>query len=150
MPNALVPEFAISSFDVSMNFYCKILGFGCEYQRPEEGFAYLKLGEAEMMIDQIGKGRTFDDGHLPDKYPFGKGLNVQIEVSEIDILLSSLKHAGHPIYLPLEDKWYRQGTQEVGNRQFVVADPDGYLLRFFQSLGTRPAQNVAAPLDLND
>jgi hypothetical protein len=27
----------------------------------------------------------------------------------------------------------------VGNRQFVVADPDGYLLRFHEALGTRPA-----------
>jgi hypothetical protein len=26
----------------------------------------------------------------------------------------------------------------TGNRQFVVADPDGYLLRFFTSLGTSP------------
>lgn len=25
-----------------------------------------------------------------------------------------------------------------GNRQFVVADPDGYLLRFFSDLGQRP------------
>lgn len=40
-----------------------------------------------------------------------------------------------PLYLEVEDKWYRKDDYEVGNRQFVVADPDGYLLRFFQPLG---------------
>jgi hypothetical protein len=28
---------------------------------------------------------------------------------------------------------------QAGNRQCVVADPDGYLLRFYTSLGSRPA-----------
>lgn len=40
--------------------------------------------------------------------------------------------AGHEIglFLPLEDRSYWVGTEENGNRQFVVADPDGHLLRF--------------------
>jgi hypothetical protein len=28
---------------------------------------------------------------------------------------------------------------QAGNRQFVVADPDGYLLRFYTRLGSRPS-----------
>jgi len=87
------------------------------------------------MIDQIGEGRTFDDGHLPTEYPFGKGLNVQIQVEEIAPLTKALAAAEIPLYLEVEDKWYRKDDYEVGNRQFVVADPDGYLLRFFQPLG---------------
>ena len=39
---------------------------------------------------------------------------------------------------PEEERWYRKRDEEVGNRQFVVVDPDGYLLRFFTSLGRRP------------
>lgn len=138
MANALVPEFAISDFAASLRFYCDVLGFQCDYQRPEEGFAYLSLGRAELMIDQIGKGRTFGNGHLPEKFPFGRGLNVQIEVPDVDVLLHALGKVGYPLYLALEEKWYRKNASEVGNRQFVVADPDGYLLRFFQSMGTRP------------
>lgn len=38
----------------------------------------------------------------------------------------------------MEERWYRVNEQETGNRQFVVADPDGYLLRFFEDLGLRP------------
>ena len=37
--------------------------------------------------------------------------------------------------LPLEERWYRAGAGQIGQRQFVVADPDGYLLRFVRLLG---------------
>lgn len=141
MSNVLVPEFAVSDWRKSKSFYCDVLGFECAYERPEEGFCYLRLGGAELMIDQIGEGRTFDDGHLPTNYPFGKGLNVQIEVPSIAPLVEALARVEHALFLPVEDKWYRVGTEELGNRQFVVADPDGYLLRFFQDLGSRPIQD---------
>ncbi len=134
---ALVPEFAVSDWQRSKAFYQR-LGFALSYERPEEGFAYLTLGAAHLMIDQIGAGRSFDDGHLPDAYPFGRGLNVQIEVDSIAPLLAALEEEAHPLYLAPETRWYRRGDVELGNRQFVVADPDGYLLRFFENLGERP------------
>jgi catechol 2,3-dioxygenase-like lactoylglutathione lyase family enzyme len=91
------------------------------------------------MIDQIGLGRTFDGGHLPHEHPFGNGLNVQIRVPSITPLVQSLATHGVVLLLPVEDTWYRVGSQERGHRQFVVADPDGYLLRFYEDLGSRPA-----------
>jgi catechol 2,3-dioxygenase-like lactoylglutathione lyase family enzyme len=139
MSNALVPEFAVSDWQASKNFYCNILGFTCEYERPEDGFCYISLDGAELMIDQIGTGRTFDKGHLPRSYPFGKGVNVQIHVASVNALLRTLADNGISLYLPLEERWYRKANKEVGHRQFVVADPDGYLLRFYESLGERPA-----------
>ncbi|MBV4365843.1 bleomycin resistance protein [Erwinia phyllosphaerae] len=141
MGSALVPEFAVSNWRNSKKFYCDVLGFVCVYERPEEGFCYLKSGDAELMIDQIGEGRTFDNGHLPDSYPFGKGLNVQIRVPSVEPLLSSLSRHGVKLFLAVEDRWYRKDAEESGNRQFMVADPDGYLLRFYQSLGTRTVSN---------
>lgn len=140
MSNALVPEFAVTDWQASLSFYCGILGFSCRYQRSEEGFAYLERDGAELMIDQINQGRTFGGQYLPTEYPFGRGLNVQIRVSAIDPILASLKAANIPLFLPLEEKWYRNGDMEAGNRQFVVADPDGYLLRFYEDMGSRPVQ----------
>ena len=35
-------------------------------------------------------------------------------------------------------RWTTPGRMEVGNRQFVVPDTDGYLLRFYSNLGWRP------------
>jgi catechol 2,3-dioxygenase-like lactoylglutathione lyase family enzyme len=140
MSNALVPEFAVTDWQASLRFYCDILGFSCRYQRSEEGFAYLERDGAELMIDQINQGRTFGGQYLPTEYPFGRGLNVQIRVSAIDPILASLKAANIPLFLPLEEKWYRNGDMEAGNRQFVVTDPDGYLLRFYEDMGSRPVQ----------
>jgi catechol 2,3-dioxygenase-like lactoylglutathione lyase family enzyme len=134
---ALIPELAVSHWRRSRAFYCDVLGFSCLYDRPEEGFAFLALGEAELMIDQLGLGRTFDNGHAPHDPPFGRGLNLQIKVDDLAPLLAGLQAAHWPLFLSVEDKWYRRGDDEAGNRQFVVADPDGYLLRFFQDLGIR-------------
>lgn len=134
--NALIPELAVVSIAESRRFYCDLLGFSAVYERPEEGFAFLAFGEAQLMLDQIGVGRTFDDAE-PLTRPLGRGLNLQIEAPAVMPLLSALQDAGWPLYLPLEEKWYRRDDEEVGNRQFVVADPDGYLLRFYESLGSR-------------
>ncbi|GAA3854869.1 VOC family protein [Celeribacter arenosi] len=139
MRPALIPEFAVTDWRASRAFYCDLIGFSVDYERPEDGFSMLQLGSARLMIDQIGVGRTFGDGHLPDAYPFGRGLNVQIEVPDVDVILARLESAGRDLYLPLEDRWYRNDETELGNRQFVVADPDGYLLRLFQHIGVRPA-----------
>jgi catechol 2,3-dioxygenase-like lactoylglutathione lyase family enzyme len=138
MGNALVPEFGVTDWAVSRAFYCDILGFEIQYERPEQGFSYLALGDAELMIDQVGIGRTYEGGHRPTTRPFGRGLNVQIQVSQIAPLIKALSDAGVSLFLPQEDAWYRADDIEWGNRQFVVADPDGYLLRFFESLGSRP------------
>jgi catechol 2,3-dioxygenase-like lactoylglutathione lyase family enzyme len=136
--NALIPELAVVSIAESRRFYCDVLGFSIAYERSEEGFAFLELGEVQLMLDQIGSGRTFDrDGPL--RRPLGRGLNLQICVESVESLLGRLQRSGWPLYLPLEDRWYRTGEAEVGNRQVVVADPDGYLLRFAQDLGSRQA-----------
>ncbi|WP_193636372.1 VOC family protein [Brachybacterium subflavum] len=45
---------------------------------------------------------------------------------------------GIALFLAPETRWYRTGVQETGVVQFLVQDPDGYLLRFQSSLGRRP------------
>ncbi|MGK9340315.1 VOC family protein, partial [Sinorhizobium meliloti] len=70
--------------------------------------------------------------------PFGRGINLQIKVANVTTIEASVRAHGAPLVLPMEERWYRVNEQETGNRQFVVADPDGYLLRFFEDLGLRP------------
>ncbi|RID90623.1 VOC family protein [Gemmobacter lutimaris] len=133
----IVPELSVTDWRATRAFYTALLGFSVRYERPEEGFCYLEREGAELMLDQIGLGRDFDPGIAETPRPLGRGVNLQIEVSTIAPLLEALAGAGHPLILPPEDRWYRRGDREVGNRQFVVADPDGYLLRFHEDLGTR-------------
>jgi catechol 2,3-dioxygenase-like lactoylglutathione lyase family enzyme len=133
--NQLVPELYVSNFQNSIKFYTQFLGFSIQYQREEEGFAYLSLGHAQIMIDEIGEGRTWHTGKF--EHPFGRGINFQIEVEDVEALYKKLKDNHIPIFLELEEKWYRKNDKEVGNKQFLVQDPDGYLLRFVQDLGER-------------
>ncbi|OQP88429.1 bleomycin resistance family protein [Rhizobium rhizosphaerae] len=138
MSNVLVPELSVRDWRVSLMFYRDLLGFSCRYIRADEGFAFLERDGAQIMIDQIGLGRDFDSGIQTLERPFGRGLNLQIRVAALDRILSALTHAGVTLHLPLEEKWYDVGEGlESGNRQFVVADPDGYLLRFYEDLGER-------------
>ena len=137
MPAAkLVPELYCSNFERSLVFYVEVLGFTVRYARPEERFAYLDRDGAELMIEQPTEPwRTWSTGDLPP--PFGRGVNLQIEVGDVAALRAAVLQAGHPLFLELEDRWYRCDDLFTGNRQFLVQDPDGYLLRFFQDLGTR-------------
>ena len=84
------------------------------------------------MFEELGAGRQWLTGEL--EKPFGRGINFQIETDAIDDLHEKIISNGYELFLPLENKWYRQNDKCVGNRQFIVQDPDGYLLRFFQRL----------------
>ena len=134
---AIVPELDVSDLDRSLAVYLDVLGFRCHVSRPEERFAYLVREDAHLMLEEAaGPGRRFHTAPL--EAPFGRGMNLQIRVSDVDALYARVRHAGLPIFIPLEERWYRQNRMEAGNRQFVMADPDGYLLRFFTDLGVRP------------
>ena len=138
----LIPEFDVTDLDASLAFYRDVLGFRVVYARPEERFAMLEREGARIMLEEApGPGRRFH--RAPLERPFGRGVNFQIEAGDVDALLARVIAAGLAPYLPLEERWYRRDGQEVGNRQFALADPDGYLLRFFTALGERPSGGEA-------
>lgn len=139
----LVPEFYVTDFHRSLAFYTEILGFSVAYDRPEQRFAYLERDGAELMIEQtVDPARMFNVGTLD--HPLGRGMSLQIEARNVDELYAAAEAAGAPMVRAMEERWYRSGASEVGNRQFWVQDPDGYVLRFFQDLGKRPAKEPAA------
>jgi catechol 2,3-dioxygenase-like lactoylglutathione lyase family enzyme len=133
------PELDVSDLDRSLAFYVGVIGFAVMFDRPEERFAFLTLEGVHLMLEEAaGPGRRFRTAPL--EHPYGRGVNFMIEVAEIDRLHSRVQAAGFTIVIPLEERWYRQNEVEYGRKQFVVADPDGYLLRFSTALGQRPAQ----------
>jgi catechol 2,3-dioxygenase-like lactoylglutathione lyase family enzyme len=130
---ALVPELKVADFARSRAFYLDLAGFTVLYERPEQAFAYLRLSRAELMIEQ-------DDGIWrtgPLEHPYGRGINLQIAVDDVEALHRRFASRRYPVMVPLEDRWYPRADLEVGQRQFLAQDPDGYLLRFGQDLGTR-------------
>ncbi|MEO5843036.1 MAG: hypothetical protein ABIQ73_01725 [Acidimicrobiales bacterium] len=48
----IVPELCCSDFAVSLEFYTAVCGFSIDYTRDEERFAYLRRGDARLMIEQ--------------------------------------------------------------------------------------------------
>jgi hypothetical protein len=74
--------------------------------------------------------------------PYGRGINFQIALPTIRPILDALASANWPLFMQPEEKWYRAEELEIGVRQFLVQDPDGYLIRFSQRLETRPYQGV--------
>lgn len=132
---ALVPELTCTSLSNSKRFYCDLLGFSVRYERPEDGFAYLCLGNAQLMLEQ-----RHADGWAVGllKRPFGRGINFQIEVDATDPICTRLRSASVALFCEPKEVWYRQDDVEHGQIEMLVQDPDGYLLRFVELLGTRP------------
>lgn len=134
---SLVPELVVADISRSLAFWCGLCDFTIDYERPEEGFAYITRDTAHLMIEQLGPDRSWITGPLEP--PYGRGINFQIEVADLNPILEALRAAGHPLFMQPETKWYRiSNTAEVGVEQFLVTDPDGYLVRFQVVLGERP------------
>jgi catechol 2,3-dioxygenase-like lactoylglutathione lyase family enzyme len=148
----LVPELDVHDLARSVRFYVSVLEFRVLFERPVERFAYLERQGTELMIQEAaGPGRRFRTAPLDP--PYGRGVNFQLRVADVDALQARAIDASADIVVPMEERWYRVdvtqpggrwrkvGTVEVGNRQFVLADPDGYLWRPFQDLGERRASS---------
>lgn len=133
---ALVPELLVRDLDASLAFYLDRCRFQIRYARMEERFAYLVKDGIHLMLDQIGEKRNWITGELVP--PFGRGINLEMGIDDLDAVYENLRNTPH-LFLPMEEQWYRTGDLETGVRQFLCQDPDGYLLRFQQDIGTRPA-----------
>jgi catechol 2,3-dioxygenase-like lactoylglutathione lyase family enzyme len=139
----LTPELACTNLEISLAFYTGILGFEIPYQRKEDGFAMLIRQGSRLMLDEISStpsdtNRNWISGKL--EYPLGRGINLQMHTDKVDELYTKVQKSGASIFLPMEEKWYRRDDCYLGNRQFIVQDPDGYLLRFAEDLGERKAK----------
>ena len=130
--NSLVPELTVSNFDNSLYFYVHILGFEIKYQRKNPRFAYLEFESSQIMIEEYHG--TWNTVNL--EYPYGRGVNFQIECKDVQRIRTALENAHYEIYRQMQDTWYDTETGPVGAKELLVRDPDGYLLRFSQDLGT--------------
>jgi hypothetical protein len=132
----MVPELTVTSLEASLKFY-QAAGFSVRFARSDPPFAYIELGDAQLMLEQ-----QHPDGWNiePLDHPLGRGVNFQVEVPNAEMVLFNLFAIGASTFRPIKDTWYKvSAQQEEGQREFLVQDPDGYLMRFAQYLGTRRA-----------
>lgn len=126
----LVPELYCENIEVTKQFYVEVFGFEIKYERPTEQFVYFTLDDVDLMVEGInGIGRRWLTG--PMEKPFGRGINFQWDVFDIDTLYERINRlAPNAIYLDMETKSYQCANRLAIQKQFVVQDPDGYLFRF--------------------
>ena len=127
--NKLIPELTVSDINTTKKFYTEVLGFKIEYERINDKFAFLSLGEAQLMIEQINDNWTV--GEL--KYPFGNGINLQIEINNLDSFVKKVKSKNIILFKDIFTSYYQCDNMCYIEKEVLIQDPDGYLLRFSET-----------------
>jgi len=128
--NALIPELSVSDLAASKQFYLNTLGFVLEYERVESQFVFISYGGAQIMLEQVNG--HWETGELA--YPLGRGINLQIASDDVVALRNKLAASGYKLFRDIAEVEYRENEITHQLKEFLVQDPDGYLLRFSQEV----------------
>lgn len=123
--NSLIPELSVSNIDISKKFYLD-LGFKIRYERKENKFCFLLLEGNQIMIEE--NNDNWNTGKL--EHPYGRGINLSMTVSNIEKMYEILKEKNIKFFLDIEIHEYRIDDKISYDKEFLIQDPDGYLLRF--------------------
>ena len=124
--NSLIPELTVRDIDITRRFYADILGFKIEYERPENRFIFVSLEANQIMLEQ--ENGNWNIGTL--EYPYGRGVNFEMTVSDVEKLYQHVLESGIKPFRALTVNHYRNGEKDIIQKEFLIQDPDGYLLRF--------------------
>lgn len=122
----MIPELSVFDIEQTKRFY-NDLGFKIEYERPEEKFVFMSFQDSQFMFEQI-HDNGWNIGELI--YPLGRGINFSIAVDDIEGLYKLVKTLNLEIYGELNRSIYKVNGTEETQTEFLIQDPNGYLLRF--------------------
>ncbi len=123
--NKLIPELSVSDIEKSRAFYLS-LGFQVVYERREDKFCFLELDGNQLMIEEVND--HWNTATL--EYPYGRGVNFSMELSDLDKMYRNVKENNYPIFRDMKVDEYRVDDKIYRDREFLIQDLDGYLLRF--------------------
>ncbi len=123
--NSLIPELSVTDIEKSKEFYLN-LGFKIMYERKEDKFCFLYLEDNQIMIEEINN--NWNVGEM--KYPFGNGINISMTVTDIDSFYESIISKKIVLFRKIKTSKYRVDDIIYEDKEFLLQDPDGYLLRF--------------------
>lgn len=123
--NSLIPELSVTDIEKSKEFYLN-LGFKIMYERKEDKFCFLYLEDNQIMIEEINN--NWNVGEM--KYPFGNGINISMTVSDIDSFYESIISKKIVLFRKIKTSKYRVDDIIYEDKEFLLQNPDGYLLRF--------------------
>lgn len=123
--NSLIPELSVSNIEQSKKFYTD-LGFNIIYERRENKFCFLQLDENQLMIEELND--NWNTGIL--EYPYGRGINISMTVNDINQIYENAQQNNYKIFKEIMYNSYRVDDKIIEEHEFLIQDPDGYLLRF--------------------
>lgn len=131
----LIAEMMVSNYPRALAFWTGILGFAPVFERPAQKLALLEHpdGAQVMVYERDGDWETG-----PMEPPFGRGLVIQVFVSDAMAVAARVQATGLPFYVPPREKWRDWGDRLGGQREFLVQDPDGYLVMVAERFGEAP------------
>ena len=125
--NKLLPELTVSNINKSYEFY-KNIGFEMIYERKEDKFIFLELNKNQIMIQEDND--VWSTGKL--EYPYGRGINFSMEVKNVEKIRDKLINSKYKLFQDIKETKYDVDGKIYCDKEFLVQDPDGYLLRFTQ------------------
>lgn len=123
--NSLIPELSVSNIEKSKKFY-ENLGFKIIYERIENKFCFMQIEDNQIMIEE--KNDNWSVGKL--EYPYGNGINISMTISDIENMYNELKRKQTDFFIDIKVSEYRVNGKIYQDKEFLIQDPDGYLLRF--------------------
>jgi lactoylglutathione lyase len=116
-------ELFVEDMEATIAFYTRVLTFDLARHEPGN-YASLRLGDVVLGIGPVAK--------LPEEGGYfgrdiatlrrGLGVEIVIEVDDVEGCQERVADSGHPILEPLQERSW-------GLRDFRISDPDGYYLR---------------------
>ena len=128
--NKLIPELSVTDINRSKDFYVNILNFEIKYERIENKFVFLELDGNQIMIEEVNN--NWNTGKL--EYPYGRGINISMEINNKDELYENIINSKYYIFVEINISEYRENEKLIKQKEFLILDPDGYLLRFNQEI----------------
>ena len=119
----LVTEIMVKDIHQSTQFY-RLLGF--ELLRDGGDFVELTWEDHRLFLAEVSALHDVDSVMLPPtpKFPVA---NIRVMVPNVDHYWKIANDIGAAIVIPIDDRYY-------GLRDFTIADPDGFGVRFASNL----------------
>ncbi len=130
----MIPELLVSDYARTRAFWTDLLGFEVQFDRPSEQLAMLAHPDGAQVMFFVRDG-SWETGAMEP--PFGRGVVIQVFVADVDGVAARIAAAGRGFFVAPFEKWRDWGDRLGGQREFLVQDPDGYLVKVAQHLGER-------------
>ena len=115
----LVAEIVVSDIRRSTEFYCRL---GFVLLRDGGDFVELTWEGHRLFLAELSAFHGVDHGESPAPSSFPLA-NIRVMVSNVDDHWKLANELGARIVVPIADRYY-------GLRDFMIADPDGFGVRF--------------------